>query len=413
MRPRIVTPRNIALLLVAVSIFFGLAVWGSRGFPLPFGNVPSTAGKIVFVSNRSGKHNDLWMMNAKDGGDAIALTDDTPSDGEATFSPAGDRIAFTSNRPGVVRQLCVINAQAGAGVSPLTNTSSYKEQPEIGADGRIYFLDAGKVSSANTDTGAFLALFPTAEMLRSTLKDIFSSGGLQQLALSPNAQRIACVLKMEKGEALFVYEPEKETLLLLGTGERVRADFARDGTLYATFAQGSPTEKPFLLMNESSHKHSENDGHDHSEPSAGEGGTLPSLDIALPQIIFPDTNLLVKFASDGSVEQGLPFPSGFLPDAIMVAPDGKKAAVAYHGAKEQAGLARVPLSETSGAFQPITLKSVEGFSWSPDSSQIAFGSDGDIFTAPETGGEPTNLTKGKGRNSNPIWSPAVATGNKP
>lgn len=114
MRPRIITPRNILLLLVAVSVFVGLAVWGSRGFPLPFGNVASTAGKIVFTSNRSGKHNDLWLMNAKDGGELVAITDDAPSDSEASFSPSGDRVAFTSNRPGVVRQLCVINAEGGA-----------------------------------------------------------------------------------------------------------------------------------------------------------------------------------------------------------------------------------------------------------------------------------------------------------
>ncbi len=400
MRPRIITPRNIILLLVAVSVFTGLAVWGSRGFPLPFGSVPSTAGKIVFVSDRSDKHNDLWMMDAKDGGNPVALTDDTPSDNEAVWSPGGDRIAFTSNRPGVVRQLCLVNAEAGARVTPLTNTSSYKEQPRVGPDGRIYFLDAGKISSVNTETGAFLALFPTAEMLRSTLKNVFSSGGLQQMALSPDARRIACVLKMERGEALLVYEPEAETLLLLGTGERVRADFARDGSLYATFAQGSPTPKPALLMNK--------DSHEHSETSGEEGQGIPALTTALPQVIFPDSNVLVKFAVDGSVEQGLPLPEGFEADSIAVAPDGLKAAVAFHIAKGPSGLARVPLSESGGEFKPLAQKAVDGFSWSPDGSQIVYATGGDIFTSGEGGGDTVNLTKGKGRNVNPVWSPAVA-----
>src|SRR5687768_11731047 len=114
MRPRLVTPRNIALLLLACVIAGGLFRWLSLGAPLPGRAIATTAGKIVFVSDRSG-HKDLWMMDGTTGANAVALTDDEPEDRQPSFSPDGKTVVFTSaNRNGVSPQVYAMDATPNA-----------------------------------------------------------------------------------------------------------------------------------------------------------------------------------------------------------------------------------------------------------------------------------------------------------
>ena len=76
MRPKLLTPRNAILFLLAFTILVGLVRWVQNGMRLPGQGVPSTAGKLVFVSTRNG-HPDLWMMD-RDGGNAVALSVERP-----------------------------------------------------------------------------------------------------------------------------------------------------------------------------------------------------------------------------------------------------------------------------------------------------------------------------------------------
>ena len=66
MRPKLFTPRTFLLAILALGIFGGLAYWGSRGFPLPFAGVPSTAGKIAFAWEQEGK-TELYLVDSTGG----------------------------------------------------------------------------------------------------------------------------------------------------------------------------------------------------------------------------------------------------------------------------------------------------------------------------------------------------------
>jgi hypothetical protein len=90
MRPRLFTPLKVLLFLVAVGVFGSMAYWLSIGAPLPGTGVPSTAGKIVFVSDRDG-HPDLWMMDAATGENAVAITSDDAVDRQPVFNASAVR----------------------------------------------------------------------------------------------------------------------------------------------------------------------------------------------------------------------------------------------------------------------------------------------------------------------------------
>ena len=120
MRPRLFTIRNFLLFIVAMGLLGGSAYWVRQGMPLPGGGVPSTAGKIVFVSDRSGKP-DLWLMNT-DGSLPSALTHDDATDRTPVWSSNGSEIAFVSESRAndVNPQVYLMDAMVGAKVVKLT-----------------------------------------------------------------------------------------------------------------------------------------------------------------------------------------------------------------------------------------------------------------------------------------------------
>ncbi|MES2459940.1 MAG: hypothetical protein V4671_05095 [Armatimonadota bacterium] len=408
MRPRLFTVRKVLLFIVAMGIFGSMAYWLSIGAPLPGAGVPSTADKIIFISDRDG-HPDLWMMDGTTGENAVALTQDEATDRHPVFNAAGSEIAFVSEgrNGGVVPQIYTVDAKPGSKVLPLTNTSASKEQPVFGPEGRIFYLSAGKLSATDPASRETDQLFPEADEVKSLIgtedsPGILAMGGIAQVSVSPDGKRYAAVIKTDAGQALMMVTPGEHagSGALLGVGKRILCQFLNDGRLVASFSDGSPLQQPQPLYNE---EMIEGLAVVHAEPLR----QLP-----LPEGQFP----IAIFDAQGAAVSALPLPFG--PDVMVVSPDGARVAVASAKSADSSkdkkdqpsfvGLAILPLAEGAeqGAGRLFDQPAASA-SWSPDGKKIAFASGKDIYSVPIDGSTPpVNLTQGKGTNSSPAWSPA-------
>lgn len=93
-----------------------------------------------------------------------------------------------------------------------------------------------------------------------------------------------------------------------------------------------------------------------------------------------------------------------------ISPDGQQVAFVImekvEGTKRVTGLLVAPIAE--GGVQSakiIAQGQISSPSWSPDGQKLVFVRDGDVFTVGVDGQSETNLTKGKGRFSTPLFSP--------
>ena len=392
MRPRLITVPKVLLALLACAVVGGMVWWLRAGQPLPGTGIPSTANKIAFISDRNG-HSDLFFMDADGKAAPVALTNDAASDTEPSWSASGSEIAFISaDRKGVSPQVFVMDAREGAKVLSVTNTSPTKEQPQFGAGGRIYYLDAGKLNAGNADASDFDALFPGPD-LRLALTGLFSTGGIERVAISSDGSRILAVLKGEDAQVLLLYEREGERLAVLGAANKVYPAFRPDGGWAAVFAGGGPLPEPGLLL---------------SDEMMQQPGFVPPGPIPLKG--DDDLNLLVVWDKSGAITAPARLPAP--PNAMSISPDGKKVALCFSDPDDSksallAGLVIGPL-DGGGAVTPIYKPPTSQPSWSPDSSHLVFVSGSDIYTVPADGSQTAvNLTQGKGSNSSPAWSPAA------
>jgi dipeptidyl aminopeptidase/acylaminoacyl peptidase len=387
MRPRLFTVRNAILLIFAAVILGGLVQWVRDGMPLPGSGVPSTAGKITFVSNR-GDHPDLWMMNGTDGSGAVALTDDGAEDRRPRFSPNGNEIVFTSaGRAGVNPQVFLMDAVPKRRPIPLTNTSSSKSAPQFESKDTVVYLDAGKLAEYNVSTQDTHAVFPPPDLKR-TLDDFVSAGGIE--AFVPIAsERFAMVMNTEQGQVLLLFQHDElnaDSLLLaiLGSAEHIRLAPIADGGFAAAFENGAPLAHAALLL----------------DRKALEAGAKPPA----PNLPIPKgTNALALFDQGGTVKGALQLP--FPIDDLAVTPDGKSLVMASERTDTPMGLVVATPGQQQPPVQLASLPAREPVV-SPDGQSIAFVSGKDIYVVPTAGGEPKNLTNGAGDNSAPNWSPA-------
>ena len=116
-------------------------------------------------------------------------------------------------------------------------------------------------------------------------------------------------------------------------------------------------------------------------------------------------SFLVHFDSQLNPQNAIPLP--FTPLGFKMAPDNQTVAVfARESTSDQAvGLFVGGLASTEPP-QRIFEKPVVDLTWSPDSSSLAFISEGSLLVIPATGSAtPLNVTQGKGQASSPVWSP--------
>ncbi|MDX1935375.1 MAG: DPP IV N-terminal domain-containing protein [Capsulimonadales bacterium] len=381
-------------MLVAVGIFGGLAYWLHEGMPLPGQTVPSTKGKIAFISNRNG-HTDLFLMNGAAGSEPVAITNDDAEDSQPAFSPTGKEIAFVSVRRGVVNsivpQVYVCDAMAGRKPIPLTNTSSSKSQPVFIDKESVHFIDGGKLTEHNIPAQDDHSVFPEPDLKR-LLADFVSAGGLQQAVALADGERFAMVMNMERGQLLLLYQhddsnPENLVLAVLGAAEHISIAPAGDGGFAAAFSGGSPLQQAIpILTPELLKRYNET------------GLTPPAPNVPLDE----STNVIGLFSDEGMPGEVIPIP--FAPEEISASPDGKNLLVALGEEAAQPGL--VLFSTEAKKAEQLSALPARSASFSPDGAQIVFVSGNDIYLLPATGGEATNLTQGKGVNTHPVWSPA-------
>lgn len=386
MRPKLFSPRNFALFLLAAGIFGGLAYWGSLGFPLPGGGVPSTAGKLVFVSDREGRK-DLYLIDGVTGQGEERLTNDAAQEGEPAWTDDGQMLAFTADRNDI-RQICLMYAGAGQRVVTLTNTSSTKESPLPGKNKRLYFLDSGKVSAMNQDASDPVALFPTAEERKEKLALLFENGGIAHLAVSPDGQRVATVINQEFGQVLVLYFPDEKGGAFVGAARKIYCQFLADNSLTVLFVGGGPAgEKPELIFDAG---------------KMGQAGfRVPPLPSA-PESV-KDVNFLVKYDPEFNATR-IPIPVPFT--GFQAAADNGQVAF-WYDSEDKGGLWVVDLMKGDMAVHRLASGPVTRASWSPDSKRLAYAAGGDIWSVePGASASPVNLTGGKGKNADPVWSPA-------
>jgi len=126
MRPKLITPRNLILLLLAAAVFGGLARWGSLGFPLPGQAVPSTAGKLAFVTEKDGKA-DIALLDPATSTISPLSTDGQEYD-EPSFTPDGSVLFFTGER-NAVRPIIATESHPGRTVGALPRTPAPQNEP--------------------------------------------------------------------------------------------------------------------------------------------------------------------------------------------------------------------------------------------------------------------------------------------
>lgn len=415
MRPRF-TLKNAILLLFALGVFGGLALWVSRGAPLPGAGVPDTAGKIVFVSDRASGQKDLFLMNA-DGSEVAQLTQGGAEDRAPAWRKNGGQIAFISTRSDNRSQVFVASARPGADAQQLTITSSAKDEPVWGSDNRVYYLASGQLTATTPGTSDADAVFPTAD-LRQTLGEVLSSGGLTTARPSPSGKHAAAILRLESGRALLLFEVETSSVQVLAAGEDVSAAWAADGTLVAAVRRGAlagalaPSWLPgnFPRVPPPPGARAPQDAVVLYNDAAASQATAQGVFLPPPQALPPaprlDGSLLAHFDADGNVLEQSPLPFG--PSSLAVSPDGKQAAVGVEEG-DQPGLYLVPVS--GGKPTRLAEQAAREPAWSPDGKSVVFVAGRDIFSLPASGGTPVNLTKGQGTNTAPAWSPA--TGDPP
>lgn len=388
MRPKMFSSRRIILALLAVTIFSSLALWIKKGMPLPGRAVPSTAGKIAFVSTRGGKP-DIWMMNSADGSSAVALTTDEAEDRSPAWNPTGSEIAFISGgRAGATPQVFRMDAVAGATPTQVSNTSTSKSDPRYVAKDVLEYLDTGKMLAyhiAANDTDAEL---PNADM-RQSMARYLELGGFRTVTLSPDGTRYLCALQMENAQALLLYVPEEELLALLGVAEKVYFSWKPDNSFVTTFVHGGPG-KPTPLLSAELMKNPE------------------FVPISIAEMRPPtDATLIVTYDKDLN-PIGEPVAGPFSPDSVAFTPDGATVAFAFEREGEKMiGLFLIPIG-MGGAIHQVFDKPSSEPVFSPDGQSLAFVSSNDIYTIPTGGGSAKNLTNGQGASSHPAWSPAVA-----
>lgn len=411
MRPKFFTPRNLILALVAVLIVAGYFSWQKNGGKIPFiDQVPSTAGKIAFV-----RDGDIYMADGATGDKAVALTNDNKgADAEPAWSENGDTLALTSDRNGVVRQLFITNAVPGAVVAARTKSSTTKEQPIWGAEGDIYFLDGGRISKLIPKTAATDSLFPSPDLKRRVSSEQQDStdpthfvvtpdgkqilgkvnlfGGVTKFIVTPDGNTVFATIKQEQGEMLVVSR-ENGSLETFGIADHILMQYSPDGSFVAVFAGGAPLPFGAKLA------------------LSSELATLLTRDVSNdPERSFQPTkekdSVMVRINTKTNTYELLgPIP--FSPTGLALSARGTRVAVTGN-VQNFAGVYVFTLDSTRGGGQIVSLPASEP-AFSPDGTKIAFVSGSDIYIANVEGGateNPLNLTKGQGKNTSPVWSPA-------
>lgn len=368
----------LVLLLVAAVSFLVLQVI-QRG-PSLFMRPPE-AERIAFLSDRGGNQ-DIWVMKA-DGTDLIQVTNDSAIERAPSWSPDAREIAFVSNRYEGIYQLFVAGWN-GRYSNHLTISEGIKDMPSWTDDGReIVFISSGKVYSINRRGGAAEQYLPPRNMPED-VKILFGlNNPFKYAAWSSGKKALLFIQEVDLGSIVGIIDSQQFMKLQEASSEGDWQDVWNPiGIMLARNVDVAWSPSGDMVAIGFVNRQGEN-GLAVADGEYGETTDLfVSKDKAAVRPCWSPTGKTIAFEM-WSVRDGLP-----------------DKCVGIYSIRASGGKPRLILS--GDAREP---------SWSPDGTCLVCSvarKDGghDIWRVDPAGRDPVNLTRGKGDNTSPVWSPS-------
>ncbi len=354
--------------IVAVLVFFMFVISGTIAIRTPWSKRISNS--IVFISDRSG-HPNVWQMNP-DGSQAKALTDGDFEDSSPVVSPDGSLIAFLSRRDTTQNQVYLMDAD-GSHQHRITIITGTKSDLQFTPDGKhLVFVCAGEIWQVAIRGNHVERLLPTNKEIATSRANGRAKPAYLSVSVSLTGNLVAAVQSIDEGE----------------------------GQLAVWLKPGEDMPVPVVGLTEAG-----------GAPLAGESVRLAWMPNECELVITLTTQegigmLLMVDPESGNVRPLIPNASLGAP---IWSPDGSRIAVTVTervGPGEYTPMGLLILEESSQNHVAVE-DAAKDVRWSSDGTRLAFTKDKDICVVEAESGEVLNITKGKGKNSQPFWAPTV------
>lgn len=357
--------------LLLIALLLGVVLLGLTGtltawFGFRFPWEKSISDKIVFVSDRNG-HPDIWIMNP-DGSGQKPLTHDEYVDSDPVVSPDGYSIIFVSNR-NEGSQIYSMDVD-GSNLHRISKITGNKSNPRFNDNGReISFICGGGMWRIGTDGSSPGRVLPTQQEVALERSNATKSPYVWA-ERSPDGELLAGVKMIEdRQEAVIMSRQDNMPKQIIQNTEEGPVPFSGEQVTAAWSNSG--TKIVFSRTD-----------------SEGEGNLLV-IDLENSSIVpFPKDKAMIDpvwspdDSSIAAIEAKRRNAGDYIPKALVVVDFDFNRTIVDEGAITDAR-------------------------WSPDGKSIAYSKDGDIYLADIETGKIKNLTKGKGVNTSPNWSPAA------
>lgn len=355
-----------ALLLgvVILALTGTLTQW--FGWRLPWEK--SITNNIVFVSDRNG-HQDIWIMNP-DGTGQKPLTNDGFADSDPVVSPDGYSIVFVSSRGQDGSQIYSMDVD-GSHLHRISKISGVKSRISISHDGsEIAFLCGGELWRIGSDGSQPGRVLPTqqeasVERMNGT-KSYYvwaerSPDGKQLAGVRSADDKQEAVLMNSNDDAPKLMSPATDQGPLPITEEQVFEKWDRSGAKLAMTMTDSKGTGLLLVV----------DAENNNIPILYSGNAMTSP----------------TWSADGS----------------------KIAAVEIkrRNANDYIPVKLMSFDIANREVKVVDKGDITDTGWASTGEVITYCKNGDIYSADVGTGKITNLTKGKGSNSSPVWAPSA------
>jgi Tol biopolymer transport system component len=404
--------------LLALIGFVGLFVyfhkWKSEVGPVRIDLMPQVTKDWILFVRRDETGTNIWMAKA-DGSEEKQLTNDKSSKRSPVFAPNGKLIVFAGEQTleGTTTTYQLF-ALGGDKPRPITTTSGAKDYPEFAPDGRtLAYLVGGNIKQMKPNGEQLEQIYPHPHKGGSGEKE---DGGaeaagammtppVQIFKFSPSGVQLAMVQTLEgeqapvygngnwfkdrkrnaapaadtgpESEALSIYELESEKPNARGTANRIGFDWIDQKRLLATMTGMQGRHLIFVIR-------ADEKDLTPTIPFAAEGFTIA---VENPSVSPDGKRVAVEVwrikSSDDRELMGISVLNIEQDPPILV--------------RTEADIAKVPLIIKGQARSP---------KFSPDGTRILYSMGKDLYVCTAEGGNPINITKGRGENDSASWSPA-------
>lgn len=375
--------RRVIIVLGAVVIIGMLALYGLKQGPAILLKPPSEQ-RIAFISDRGGNP-DIWTMKT-DGSDARQVTNDAADDQSPSWSPDVKQLVSVSDRRDQTYQLFVA-AWDGRYVRCITSSEATKDVPVWSADGKeITFISGGKACGIKTTGGREEQYLPISGV---TSANAIESQRFGFGAWSQGNQYLYYIRETDRGKEVYAADKDAMTAAIAAAQEAQQEGKPPDQEKQVGIAITMARNLAIAVAPKS-----QKTAISFIDRQGRNGILVYDLNAVTSQDIylFPDKN--------------------HAPGKLAWSPDGTR--IAFEVWTLEDGTANMPVGiyvvNASGGKPRLILKGdAREPTWSPDGKQLACTvmSDDkrDIWRVNADGTGAVNLTKGRGDNLNPAWSP--------